>query len=151
MGKSEKTVHKKPFPQPRPQGATHAAAGIPRRTLRGRRLWDVLAYCFLRTPGGLSARRLGHGYRATWQYPHALTQAFALQNQGYGPAQELEPDAQGRVRIPQVLMREAGLHKDAMLVGMLNKFEIWDQERFNALQLEDVSDELSGLGITLSL
>ena len=55
------------------------------------------------------------------------------------------------MRIPQVLMREAGLHKDAMLVGMLNKFEIWDQERFNALQLEDVSDELSGLGITLSL
>ena len=64
---------------------------------------------------------------------------------------ECLPDAQGRVRIPQVLMREAGLHKDAMLVGMLNKFEIWDQERFNALQLEDVSDELSGLGITLSL
>ncbi len=68
-----------------------------------------------------------------------------------GLAQELEPDAQGRVRIPQVLMREAGLHKDVMLVGMLNKFEIWDQDRFSALQLEDVSDELSGLGITLSL
>ena len=68
-----------------------------------------------------------------------------------GLAQELEPDAQGRVRIPQVLMYEAKLHKDVMLVGMLNKFEIWDQASFNGLQLEDVSEELTGLGINLSL
>jgi MraZ protein len=68
-----------------------------------------------------------------------------------GLAQELEPDAQGRVRIPQVLMHEAKLHKDVMLVGMLNKFEIWDQASFNGLQLEDVSEELTGLGINLSL
>ena len=38
-----------------------------------------------------------------------------------------------------------------MLVGMLNKFEIWDQASFNGLQLEDVSEELTGLGINLSL
>ena len=68
-----------------------------------------------------------------------------------GLAQELEPDAQGRVRIPQVLMHEAKLHKDVMLVGMLNKFEIWDQASFNALPLEDVSEALKALGINLSL
>ena len=68
-----------------------------------------------------------------------------------GLAHELEPDAQGRVRIPQVLMHEAKLHKDVMLVGMANKFEIWDQASFNALTFEDVSDELSGLGVNLSL
>ena len=58
---------------------------------------------------------------------------------------------QGRVRIPQSLMREAGLQKDVMLVGMLNKFEIWDQNRFDALQLEDVSEELAASGVDISL
>ena len=68
-----------------------------------------------------------------------------------GLAQEMLPDAQGRVRIPQSLMREAGLQKDVMLVGMLSKFEIWDQTRFDALTLEDVSDELAASGVTISL
>lgn len=68
-----------------------------------------------------------------------------------GLAQELEPDAQGRVRIPQSLMREAGLQKDVMLVGMLNKFEIWDQTRFDALEVDDVSAELAGYGLNISL
>lgn len=68
-----------------------------------------------------------------------------------GLAQELQCDAQGRVRIPQALMREAGLQKDVMLVGMLNKFEIWDQIRFDALELEDVSAELAASGVAISL
>jgi len=68
-----------------------------------------------------------------------------------GLAQEMTPDAQGRVRIPQALMQEVGLEKDVMLVGMLNKFEIWDMDKFKAIALEDVSEELSGLGVTLSL
>lgn len=68
-----------------------------------------------------------------------------------GLAQELEPDSQGRVRLPQSLMREAGLQKDVMLVGMLNKFEIWDQERFDALIVEDVSAELAGLNLQIRL
>ncbi len=68
-----------------------------------------------------------------------------------GLAQELAPDAQGRVRIPQSLMREAGLQKDVMVVGMLNKFEIWDQARFDALAVEDVSDDLAGLNLQIRL
>ena len=53
--------------------------------------------------------------------------------------------------LAQELMREAGLQKDVMLVGMLNKFEIWDQNRFDALQLEDVSEELAASGVDISL
>lgn len=68
-----------------------------------------------------------------------------------GLAQQLEPDAQGRVRIPQPLMREAGLVRDVMLVGMGDKFEIWDQQRFDALQVEDVSAELASSGLAISL
>ncbi|CAI3226270.1 division/cell wall cluster transcriptional repressor MraZ [Desulfovibrio legallii] len=68
-----------------------------------------------------------------------------------GLAQELTPDAQGRVRIPQALMHEVGLEKDVMLVGMLSKFEIWDLARFNALSIEDVSAELAASGLNISL
>lgn len=68
-----------------------------------------------------------------------------------GLANELIPDAQGRLRIPQPLMREAGLTKDIVIVGIINKFEIWDQARFDAIALEDVSAELNGSGINITL
>ncbi len=68
-----------------------------------------------------------------------------------GLAQELTPDAQGRVRIPQSLMRAANLHKDIVLVGMQDKFEIWDQEQFDALAVEDVSEELAASGVDIAL
>lgn len=68
-----------------------------------------------------------------------------------GLAEEVAIDAQGRVRIPQPLIHEAGLVKDAVLVGLGRKFEIWDQTRFEALELEDVSDELAAGGIDISL
>lgn len=71
-----------------------------------------------------------------------------------GLAQELTPDAQGRVRIPQPLMREAALSRDAVLVGMIHKFEIWDQGRFDALNVEnteDVIEELAARNVELAL
>lgn len=71
-----------------------------------------------------------------------------------GLAQELTPDAQGRVRIPQPLMREAGLSRDAVLVGMVHKFEIWDQGRFDALNVEsteNVIGELAARNVELAL
>lgn len=67
-----------------------------------------------------------------------------------GLAQEIVPDAQGRIRIPQPLIREAGLSRDLMLVGILNKFEIWDQARFDAISVEDVSEELGTSGMDIS-
>ena len=68
-----------------------------------------------------------------------------------GRAEELTPDGQGRVRIPQPLLREAALTKDVQIVGMLRTFQIWDQSRFDAMQAQDVSGELATLGIQLPL
>ena len=48
-------------------------------------------------------------------------------------------------------MREAGISRQIVLVGLLDKFEIWDQARFDALPMEDVSEELLACGIQLSL
>lgn len=68
-----------------------------------------------------------------------------------GLAQELSPDAQGRVRIPQSLMREGKLGKEVVLVGILDKFEIWDQTQFDAIPDEDVTSELAASGIQIIL
>ena len=46
-------------------------------------------------------------------------------------------------------MREAGISRQIVLVGLLDKFEIWDQARFDALPMEDVSEELFGLRNTI--
>lgn len=68
-----------------------------------------------------------------------------------GMAQEIRPDPQGRIRIPQPLMREGGLSKSIVLIGILEKFEIWDQGRFESVPAEDVSDELVSSGINIFL
>ncbi len=65
-----------------------------------------------------------------------------------GLAEELIPDAQGRVRIPQPLMRAGKLSKDIVLVGLNSKFEIWDQELFEALEIENVSDDLASHNVS---
>lgn len=68
-----------------------------------------------------------------------------------GMAEEIEPDAQGRIRIPQSLMRQGSLKKDIVLVGILDKFEIWDQALFEAVPNEDVSEELAASGVDIYL
>ena len=48
-------------------------------------------------------------------------------------------------------MRAAGLQKDVVLVGMADKFEIWDQACFDALLVEDVSDEVAACHLDIAL
>ncbi len=66
-----------------------------------------------------------------------------------GLAEELIPDAQGRVRLSQSLMRAGRITKDIQLVGKGSRFEIWDQAEFDGLIVEDVSEELAALDVSL--
>jgi MraZ protein len=45
-----------------------------------------------------------------------------------GHASECELDNQGRIRIAAPLREYAGLDKKVVLVGQLNKFELWDAD-----------------------
>ena len=56
-----------------------------------------------------------------------------------GHAAEGEMDKSGRILIPTPLRHHAKLSKELMLVGQLNKFEIWDAETW-AQQIEDDID-----------
>lgn len=52
-----------------------------------------------------------------------------------GSAYETEPDVQGRIIIPEILVQYASLNKDLVYVGLVNRVEIWNK---------NVWDEKSG-------
>jgi len=61
-----------------------------------------------------------------------------------GGAQDCKCDAQGRVLIPPFLKQYSELEKEIVLVGVLDRFEIWSREnwdRENGLQQKDMGNE----------
>jgi MraZ protein len=57
--------------------------------------------------------------------------ARRLQRLLVGHATEVEMDGQGRVLLPPPLREFAGLTKHAVMIGQGNKFELWDEQRWN--------------------
>ncbi len=49
-----------------------------------------------------------------------------------GQAEEVEMDGSGRILVPPSLRQRAQLDKAVALVGMGNKFELWDDAKWNA-------------------
>ena len=62
--------------------------------------------------------------------------ASALRYHVIATAVEVSPNAQGRVSIPQSLREIASLDKDAAVVGMDNRVEIWNKEQFDIMMSE---------------
>ena len=58
--------------------------------------------------------------------------ARRLQRFLIGYASECEMDAQGRLLLPEKLRKFAGLEKHVVLLGQLNKFEIWNEDIWSA-------------------
>jgi len=50
-------------------------------------------------------------------------------------------DANGRIMLSQPLRDYAHLGRKVVLIGQGNKFELWDQERWEKLCQEDDDDE----------
>jgi len=50
-----------------------------------------------------------------------------------GHAEEIEMDTSGRILVPPALRQRAQLDKAVALVGMGNKFELWDEAKWNAV------------------
>jgi MraZ protein len=48
-----------------------------------------------------------------------------------GCAQECPVDKAGRILVPEGLRRDAGIERDCVVVGQLDKFEIWAAARWN--------------------
>ena len=57
-------------------------------------------------------------------------------------------DGQGRIMVKEKLRESAGLKKDVKLVGRLDHFQIWDQEKFETQSVASLTVEgvLEGIG-----
>ncbi len=67
----------------------------------------------------------------------------------FSSASECELDKQGRILIPPALREKAGINKSVMLVGIINKIEIWDSAVWKARKSENgdaIGKALGGLG-----
>lgn len=71
----------------------------------------------------------------------------------YSSATEAPLDSQGRILIPPQMRERAKLDREVVLLGLLNKIEIWDKKSWqefianSAGSFEDVASKLVELGI----
>lgn len=71
----------------------------------------------------------------------------------FAGAANCEVDKQGRILLPAVLREYAGIEKDVVSVGVFNRVEIWDKQKWQDSNTYDDMDEVAehmaelGLGI----
>lgn len=60
-------------------------------------------------------------------------------------AQEIAADKSGRVQLPEYLIRFAQLSEEVVIVGSLNRVEIWDRQLYHRYldQIESHSEEIA--------
>jgi len=73
------------------------------------------------------------------ELPSLRGEVRRLQRLLIGNAVDLELDSSGRFLVPPRLREYAKLDKRAMLVGQLNKFQLWDEDAWNALTEADLA------------
>ena len=69
--------------------------------------------------------------RKLMSLPTLNPQARRLQRLMVGHATDLELDGHGRVLLPPKLREFASLTREAMLIGQGQRFELWDEARWN--------------------
>ena len=94
--------------------------------------------------------------RKLMSLPSLHPQSRKLQRLMVGHATDVELDGHGRFLVPPELREFAGLQRSGMLVGQGNRFELWDEARWNEqrdrmLKSEDTLTDLPSELDSLSL
>ena len=77
---------------------------------------------------------------STWDATHR-----ALQRRLVGSAYHIEPDKGSRLLLPKTLREVTGLEKKIVMVGLGDKFEIWDEQA-----LKEDSHQIPEIGTNVS-
>ena len=63
----------------------------------------------------------------------------------------VETDKQGRILVPANLREHAGLDKDVVLAGAIDKIEVWSKDRWdeqtNIDNIDDITEQMAELGL----
>ena len=92
-----------------------------------------------------------HIERRLVSLPNLNRQARRLQRLMIGHATEMDMDGHGRVLLPQPLREFADLERQAMLIGQGNKFELWDEARWNERRDQWLDEEDDGVDLPAEL
>lgn len=68
-------------------------------------------------------------------------------------ATQCELDKQGRILLPVCLREFAGLDKDVVLTGMLNRIEIWSKEKWTENNsyddMDEIAEQMTDIGLVI--
>ncbi len=71
----------------------------------------------------------------------------------FAGASQLDVDKQGRILVPSLLREFAGLKKEVVLVGVLDRVEVWDKEKwessvdFDDDDMDEIAEHMASLGV----
>ena len=86
-------------------------------------------------------------------FPLTNKDARALMRFFLAGATECEIDKQGRFLIASNLRKFAGLEKEVVIIGVLNKIEIWSKDKWlkyseeENMEADEIAEKMSNLGI----
>ncbi|MBS0613058.1 MAG: division/cell wall cluster transcriptional repressor MraZ [Proteobacteria bacterium] len=89
--------------------------------------------------------------RKLMSLPSLNPQARRLQRLMVGHATDLELDSHGRVLLPPNLREFGSLTREAMLIGQGQRFELWDEARWNERRSEWLASETDSADLPAEL
>lgn len=72
--------------------------------------------------------------------PVSQSNARAFSRFMLGGAMDMLPDKQGRINLPKYLMAYAGIKNNVIVVGLLNRLEIWDSKAWQEYKVKTEKD-----------
>lgn len=78
------------------------------------------------------------------QLPFTHPGARKFSRMFFSGAAQVVPDKQGRVAIPPTLRTWAQLGRDCTVVGVMDRFEIWDAAQWNEFEVDEAADYAEG-------
>ncbi|MFC1612430.1 division/cell wall cluster transcriptional repressor MraZ [Patescibacteria group bacterium] len=85
--------------------------------------------------------------------PSAQTDPRSFVRSQLSGAMDLKLDSQGRIVLPDYLRKYAGLKKEAVVIGLYNRLEVWSKEAWETYRTQmearsnEVAEKLGDFGI----